>query len=126
MYNDMFTDVVGHEWYAGTVECAYQNGLIDWNLVENKCFQPFAAVTWEEFLVFAMNGYKSRKNLPKEAPCPLDGQCREFTRPFVRAAYTLGLIPMVADGIGEPAPLYRLDEKITRRQAVEFCRAMKI
>ena len=126
VYNDMFTDVVGHEWYAGTVECAYQNGLIDPNLVENKCFQPFAAVTWEEFLVFAMNGYKSRKNLPEEVSCPLDSQCREFARPFVRAAYTLGLIPMAADGTGKAVPLYSLDEKITRGQAVEFCRAMKI
>lgn len=118
VYNDMFADVVGHEWYAGTVECAYQNGLIDPNLVHNGYFAPMSPVTLEEFLVFAMNGYKSRKNLPKEQPCPLDGQCREFARPFVRAAYALGLIT-AEEGAG-------LKEKITRGWAVNFCRSMKI
>lgn len=118
VYNDMFTDVVGHEWYAGTVECAYQNGLIDPNLVVNGCFEPLGPVTLEEFLVFAMNGYKSRKNLPEEVPCPLDEQCKDFARPFVRAAYALGLIG-TEDGA-------MLKTRITRGKAVNFCRSMKI
>ena len=118
VYNDMFTDVVGHEWYAGTVECAYQNGLIDPNLVIDGCFEPLGPVTLEEFLVFAMNGYKSRKQLPAEQPCPLDEQCKDFARPFVRAAYALGLVKE-ADG-------ELLKKRITRGKAVEFCRSMKI
>jgi len=118
VYNDMFTDVVGHEWYAGTVECAYQNGLIDSHLVQNGCFEPLRPVTLEEFLVFAMNGYKSRKNLPEEQPCPLDDDCVLFARPFVRAAYALGLVSE-ADGA-------LLKKRITRGRAVEFCRNMKI
>ncbi|MBO5354180.1 MAG: rhamnogalacturonan acetylesterase [Lachnospiraceae bacterium] len=118
VYNDMFTDVVGHEWYAGTVECAYQNGLIDQNLVVNGYFEPLSPVTMEEFLVFAMNGCKSRKNLPKEQPCPLDGQCREFARPYVRAAYALGLISEEDGAV--------LKTGITRGWAVNFCRAMKL
>ena len=118
VYNDMFLDVVGHEWYAGTVECAYQNGLIDNNLVKNGYFEPLKTVTLEEFLVFAMNGYKSRKSLPEETVCPFDEQCEAFARPFVRAAYALGLL--------QPKDGAMLKEKITRGWAVQFCRSMKI
>ena len=39
VYNDMYEDVVGHEWYAGTVECAYQNGMIDEHLVEGTMWR---------------------------------------------------------------------------------------
>ncbi|MCM1063320.1 MAG: GDSL-type esterase/lipase family protein [Eubacterium sp.] len=118
VYNDMFTDVVGHEWYAGTVECAYQNGIIDENLVEEQRFYPERDVTLEEFLVFAMNGYKSRKTLPEERACAYDDKCREFARPFVRAACAIGLIP--TDGSVD------LNKAITRGEAVEYCRKMKI
>lgn len=121
VYNDMFTDVVGHEWYAGTVECAYQNGIIDMNLVEDQQFFPLKEVTLEEFLVFAINGYVSRKSLPvlcRETPCVYDGKCRDFAKPFVRAALTIGLLP--ADGSAD------LSKVITRGEAVELCRAMKI
>ncbi|MCM1539936.1 MAG: GDSL-type esterase/lipase family protein [Blautia sp.] len=118
VYNDMFTDVVGHEWYAGTVECAYQNGIIDENLVEEQRFYPEREVTLEEFLVFAMNGYKSRKTLPEEKECVYDDKCREFARPFVRAACAIGLIP--------PDGSVDLNQVITRGEAVEYCRKMKI
>ena len=118
VYNDMFTDVVGHEWYAGTVECAYQNGIIDANLCEGQCFCPERETTLEEFLVFGMNGYKSRKALPEEKECAYDSVCRAFARPFVRAACGIGLIP--ADGSAD------LKRVITRGEAVELCRKMKI
>lgn len=118
VYNDMFTDVVGHEWYAGTVECAYQNGMIDRNLVDGQKFYPLQEVTLEEFLVFAMNGYKSRKALPEERECAYDGGCREFARPYVRAASAVGLLP--EDGSAD------LQKVITRGEAVELCRKMNI
>ncbi len=118
VYNDMFTDVVGHEWYAGAVECAYQNGIIDGHLVEEQRFYPEREVTLEEFLVFGMNGYKSRRALPEERDCAYDSGCREFARPFVRAACAIGLIP--ADGSAD------LSRVITRGEAVELCRKMKI
>ena len=132
VYNDMFTDVVGHEWYAGTVECAYQNGMIDPGMVEDGKFCPLRPVTLEEFLVFAVNGYKSRRKLPdygteavagegikgKEAGsfCVYDGKCREFARPYVRAACGLGWIP--CDGSAEPGRV------LTRGEAVELCRKL--
>jgi len=121
VYNDMFTDVEGHEWYAGTVECAYQNGMIDEGLVEEQKFFPLRNVTLEEFLVFAVNGYKSRRAIPVEAwenACAYEERCRDFARPYVRAACYLGLIK--ADGSDEPSRV------ITRGEAVELCRRMKL
>lgn len=118
VYNDMFTDVVGHEWYAGTVECAYQNGIIDMELVENGCFLPEQPVTLAEFVVFAINGYKSRKSLPKEAVCVYDGSCREFEKPYVRAACSIGLI--------HPDGKENLRRVLTRGEAVELCRRLKL
>lgn len=118
VYNDMFRDVVGHEWYAGTVECAYQNGMIDRGLVEDQCFYPQREVMLEEFLVFAVNGYRSRKALPKEKPCDYDGSCQEFARPYIRAACSIGLIP--ADGSED------LKRILTKREAVELCRKLNI
>ncbi len=121
VYNDMFTDVVGHEWYAGTVECAYQNGIIDMNLVENKEFMPLREVTLEEFAVFAINGYVSRKVLPaqcRDTACIYDDKCRDFAKPFVRAAFAIGLLK--ADGSDD------LSKVVTRGEAVEYCRMMKI
>lgn len=118
VYNDMFRDVVGHEWYAGTVECAYQNGMIDKGLVEDQCFYPQREVTLEEFLVFAVNGYRSRKALPKEKSCTYDGSCQEFARPYVRAACSIGLIS--DDGSED------LKRTLTKREAVELCRKLNI
>lgn len=61
VYNDMFEDVIGHERYAGAVECAWQNGLIPENMVENHCFFPQRSVTGTEFYQIVKNGYKSRR-----------------------------------------------------------------
>ncbi len=147
VYNDMFTDVVGHEWYAGTVECAYQNGIIDMGLVEDGRFRPLQPVTLEEFLVFAVNGYRSRKAVPEngdrgrgyggescriqagsskpgtpegmgEHACAYDGKCREAALFYIQAACRLGLIP--GDGSAE------LGQGITRGAAVELCRKLGI
>lgn len=60
VYNDIFTDVVGHETYAGAVECAVQNGIIPERDIASKRFRPTDHVTGDEFLEFAANGYRSR------------------------------------------------------------------
>lgn len=118
VYNDMFVDVVGHEWYAGTVECAYQNGMIDSNLVEEEHFYPERQVTLEEFLVFAVNGYQSRKTLPAGQPCLYDDSSRAFAKPFVRAACAIGILP--PDGSAD------LNHVLTRGEAVDICRKMNV
>lgn len=64
VYNDMFTDVIGHETYAGTVECAWQNGLIPEELIEQHTLQPLREVDGGTFVHMLLNGYATRKELP--------------------------------------------------------------
>lgn len=118
VYNDMYVDVVGHEWFAGSVECAYQNGMIPDELVEGKHFYPERPVTLEEFLLFAMNGYHSRKTFPREEGCIYDPASHAYALPYVRAAFAVGLL--MKDGSD------RLNAPITRGRAVELCRRMHI
>lgn len=61
VYNDMFEDVIGHETYAGVVECAWQNGLIPETMIEGHRFLPQQKITGGEFLQILRNGYMSRK-----------------------------------------------------------------
>ena len=65
VYNDAFEDIVGHELYAGTVECAYQNGLIPEDMIKNDRFLPQNNITGREFMGIVMNGYRSRKGNQK-------------------------------------------------------------
>lgn len=66
VYNDMFTDVVGHEWYAGVVECACSNGIFNMDLAKNKLFKPHNTVTYKELYGYCVNGYQSRKTALKQ------------------------------------------------------------
>lgn len=118
VYNDYFDDVVGHEWYAGTVECALQNGILIPQTCDGRLCHPKDAVTLEDFLVFAMNGYLSRRAALPESPCPYDAACRDWARAYVRMAYRLGALK--TDGTD------RLDEGISRRRGAEILRRMKI
>ena len=65
VYNDMFTDVIGHETYAGTVECAWQNGLIPEEMIEQNTLQPWKEVDGGTFAHMLLNGYATRKDLPE-------------------------------------------------------------
>ena len=118
VYNDMFSDVLGHEWYAGIVECAYQNGMIVEELVEENLLLPTKEVTKEEFYVFALNVYKSRKNLPNDVPCIYDEKCSIYARTFIRAAVQIGLL--------SEKKIENLSSIITKAEAISLCRAMKI
>lgn len=103
VYNDMFADVIGHETYAGTIECAWQNGLIPEELIENGTIQPRKEVDGGTFVHMLLNGYATRKELPEGADDP-------------EQAKTLGI---VADDFDAQALL-------TRRQAADMCRKLKI
>ncbi len=116
VFNDTYDDIVGHEWYAGTVECAYQNGIILPQMIHNNRFEPDKKVTLEEFLVFIMSGYRSRKNLPEESACELDEMSTVYCMPYVRAAYKLGVVHADDD----------LKAWVTRERAAEICRELKI
>ncbi|NLZ80477.1 MAG: hypothetical protein GX913_01525 [Clostridiales bacterium] len=60
VYNDRYLDVIGHEWYAGTVEVSYQNNLVDSRYILDGNFLPNEPVTWELLISFIKNGYQSR------------------------------------------------------------------
>ena len=103
VYNDMFTDVIGHETYAGTVETAYQNGMIPEEMVENGQFLPAKAITKREFLISLMQGYSSRKSLSGANPDMLQ--------------------EALALGITDDS---KLDETISRGVAAEICRQINV
>ena len=73
VYNDVFDDVVGHETYAGAVECACQNDIIPKEIVSGHIFRPTEPVTGREFEEFVINGYHSRiSGSPGENTFPED------------------------------------------------------
>ena len=84
-------------------------------------------------MIFAMNGYQSRKAFPADKPCSYEGadvgnaagagvsgkrKCSAHAVPFVRGACAVGLIP---DDSSED-----LARVITRGEAVEMCRRMGV
>lgn len=116
VYNDMYDDVVGHEWYAGAVECAYQNGILPLELTADKKFRPDEKITLGDFTVMVTCAYASRNTPPEAVSCPLDGECEEWRRVYVRRAYSLGLI-CADDDMKAPVGKFR---------ANEICRKMKL
>jgi hypothetical protein len=63
VYNDIFVDVVGHEVYAGSIQCAWQNGIIPASMLNDpeKRIYPDRHVTLAEFLEILRLGYLSRR-----------------------------------------------------------------
>ncbi len=112
VYNDMFTDVVGHETYAGAVECAWQNGLIPAEMVKENRLYPEREVTGEEFLNILMLGYKSRRPLPENIKS-MEG-ADEWAGMLCAAARALGCV-------GEG---FMPRDRIQRRDAAEICRVL--
>lgn len=90
VYNDMFTDVVGHEWYAGVVECAYTNGIVDPALLEGGIFQPEKPVTAEEMASFCVNAYKSRVITPQLPSVSEISDCSDWFQKYADTAAYLG------------------------------------
>lgn len=118
VYNDFFDDVVGHEWYAGTVECALQNGILIPETCDGKLCRPKEEITLEHFLVFAINGYLSRKAAVPEEACPYDSSCKAWARSYVRMACSLGVL--AKDGSD------RLEDTLTRRRGAEILKGLRI
>lgn len=109
VYNDVFADVIGHETYAGTIECAWQNGLIPKFMIEEnkenseyKIF-PEKEVTGEEFLAVLLCGYSARKSLPEG-------------KSLIETATALGVVERD----------FPLAEKLSRKQAAAICKQVCI
>ncbi len=92
VYNDMFDDIVGHEWYAGTIECAYQNGMIDSHLVADKKIEPMKETTLGEFISMALNACASRKSLPNGNEILIPTEIPTWQKPYLKSAAALGFI----------------------------------
>ncbi|MDE5931694.1 MAG: hypothetical protein K2H40_04330 [Lachnospiraceae bacterium] len=118
VYNDLFTDIIGHEWYAGAVECGLQNGILAGALCESRQFRPLEPITLLELSIFLMRAYGSRKTLPAAAPCPYDTLVSKDLQPLVSAACKLHVL--AADGTDA------LGESISRKQGADICRNLKI
>lgn len=118
VYNDLFRDVIGHEWYAGTVECALQNGIIIPEVCGDGLFFPQEPVTLEHFIVFAMNAYLSRKSAPAQLPCPYDDLADEWALPYIRMAYGFGVLAKDKSDV--------LGAGISRKRGAQICKDLKI
>ncbi|MBQ8639435.1 MAG: rhamnogalacturonan acetylesterase [Lachnospiraceae bacterium] len=108
VYNDMFDDVVGHEWYAGTIECAYQNGMIDPSLADGKHIHPNRPATLADFLSMAINACASRKTLPAGEELPVSCDVSDWLKPYLKTALALNWID---DSSNASAPLLRKDAR---------------
>ena len=110
VYNDMFTDVVGHEWYAGVVECAYSNAIVDEALLDNKTFKPEKPVTAEELASFCVNAFKSRIIKNDISDYNKEVNCSEWFKKYISTAAYLGYITDGFDGT----------RQLTREEAVRY------
>ncbi len=117
VYNDMFTDILGHEWYAGAVECAYQNGIIPHEIAEKGGeFHPDEKITLGDFAVMAVLAYASRNKIPDTTSDAKFPRCEAWRRKYISAALSLGII----------AKTDELASEITRSRATESVKAMGI
>jgi len=114
VYNDMYDDVLGHETYAGTVQCAAQNHLIPPVFVADGKLYPNKPVSLQDFLAVLMPAYASRKKLQKTETAPED--VADYAKEAVKMALGEGLV----EGNAEWNAL------LTRKQAVELCRSVRI
>lgn len=118
VYNDLFTDVIGHEWYAGVIECGLQNGILPGQLCAERRFRPLKPVTLLDFTVFLMLAYESRRILPEQQASPYDNDVTDMERKYISAAWQLGVLAENGEDL--------LNENISRRRGAEMCRQLKI
>ncbi|MCQ2537901.1 MAG: GDSL-type esterase/lipase family protein [Lachnospiraceae bacterium] len=116
VFNDLYDDIVGHEWFAGAVQCAYQNGIIPEGMIENKLFRPEEPINLEDFMCFLMGAYMSRKGLPIEKKCSFDKDTKDYSIKYIRAAVSLGLLK---DGAN-------LASCIKRKNAFDLCNSLNL
>ena len=113
VYNDLYNDVVGHETYAGTVQCAAQNDLIPPEWVADGSLYPNKAVTTADFLAVLIPGAAGRRPLADAVPVP--DTVPAYARPAAGQAVAESLIAPEA-----------LTKPLNRSDAAEICRRLHI
>ena len=114
VYNDLFEDVLGHETYAGAVQCAVQNHLIPDPMVSEGKLYPNQPITLEEFFAILMPAYKSRRQL--EEKTQVLPQYPTNYPETTSWAINAGFAPKDADW----------SEPLSRRQAAKICKNVRI
>ena len=113
VYNDLYNDVVGHETYAGTVQCAAQNDLIPAEWVADGNLYPERTVTTADFLSVLIPGAAGRRPLADAVPVP------DAIAAYARKAAGQA----VAEALTAPQ---NLNEPLTRSAAAAICRRLHI
>lgn len=114
VYCDLYEDVIGHEAYAGTVQCAAQNHMIPQAFVKDGRLYPDRPVTFQEFLAVLMPAYAGRRELRRAEHVP-EGVA-DYAQEAVRLACGEGLAGTDAEW----------DGVLTRSGAAALCRAVQI
>lgn len=113
VYNDLYSDIVGHETYAGTIQCAAQNDLIPPEWVADGSLYPNQTVTAADFLAVLIPGAAGRRPLADAVPVP--DSVPVYARRAVGQAVAEGLIAPEA-----------LTKPLNRSSAAEICRRLHI
>ena len=113
VYNDLYSDIVGHETYAGTIQCAAQNDLIPPEWVADGSLYPNQTVTAADFLAVLIPGAAGRRPLADAVPVP--DSVPVYARRAVGQAVAEGLITPEA-----------LTKPLNRSNAAEICRRLHI
>lgn len=114
VYNDRFVDVVGHEWYAGIVETAFQNDIIPLSLIEDGNLLPIEELKEEEFIVFCINSYKCRKQIKSERTELSPDSVSSWAKKAIGAAKNLGIVNKD----------FKPQEKLTRERAAGYLKKL--
>lgn len=104
VYNDMFSDVVGHETYAGIIETAYENGFIPAGMVADGKIHPEDKASGEEFLTVLLTALSCRKPLELSDKTILESAC------------SLGLLPQN----------FEAEQPLKRSDAAKMCKKVHL
>ena len=113
VYNDLYKDVVGHETYAGTVQCAAQNNLIPAEWVADGNLYPNQTVTTADFLAVLIPGAAGRR--PLADAVPVADTVANYAKKAAGQA--------VAEALTAPQ---NLNEPLARSAAAAICRRLHI
>lgn len=120
VYNDMYSDVIGHEWYAGAVECAWQNGIIPADMTEDGCYHPDKELKLEELLAMMMNGFRGRKQINTADFCNKEPELVKKTSEWAKKAMLESLSLGILSENEEP------DRAVKRGEAADMIRSLAL
>ncbi len=122
-YNNVFSDVSSDQWFADSIQAAYDIGLINKNMVEDGKFLPDKAITREEAATILAKIAKLKKETAGGADVSFtdEGKISDYARESVKTAVKYGLFSGYPDGSFKP------QGTITRAETAEvFFRVVEL